>query len=140
MTDSETATHTREVTIGESGLGPYGQIVVAGRHVLSADEREAMGGRDTGADPFELVMGGLGACTLMTLRMYANRKGWPLGRLAVTISYSRDTATRRDRFRRAITLAGDLDDTQRARLLEIATHCPVHRLLAHGADIETVAG
>jgi len=139
VTDSEAAKHTREVSISESGLGPYGQIVVAGRHVLGADEREAMGGHDTGADPFELVMGGLGACTLMTLRMYANRKDWPAGRMAVTITHSRDPATRRDRFRRVIALTGDLDATQRTRMLEIAGHCPVHRMLAGGADIETVA-
>jgi len=129
---------TRVVTVGESGLGPYGQVVVAGRHLLGADEPEAMGGRDTGPDPFEHVMAGLGACTAMTLRMYATRKGWPLERVTVTVRQPPTPVGERTRFVRQIALQGSLDAVQRARLLDIADRCPVHLLLQHGATVETI--
>lgn len=135
-----TAAKTREVSVGESGLGPYGQIIVSGRHVLAADEAESLGGRDTGPDPYELVMSGLGACTAMTMRMYAERKQWPLVRSSVQVRHSKvtgDDGKPRDRFERIITLEGDLSEAQRQRLLEIANKCPVHETLTRGSDVQT---
>ncbi|MFN4311988.1 MAG: OsmC family protein [Ferrovibrio sp.] len=131
---------SREISVGESGLGPYGQIIVAGRHVLAADEAESLGGRDTGPDPYELVMSGLGACTAMTMRMYAERKQWPLVRSSVQVRHSKVAGADGkplDRFERVITLEGDLSEEQRQRLLEIANKCPVHQTLSHGSDIQT---
>ena len=98
-----------------------------------------MGGGDAGPDPFAYVMAGLGACTSITLRMYAERKGLALTRISVAISHDKIEVdgARRDRFDRLITLEGELSDEQRKRLLEIANKCPVHRLLSQSALIES---
>ncbi|SMX50369.1 bifunctional alpha/beta hydrolase/OsmC family protein [Maliponia aquimaris] len=117
--------------------GPY--------HHALADEPEAYGGTNRGMSPYGFVASGLGACTSMTLRMYARRKGWPLTGISVDVTHDKVHAQdaagsgdgRLDRFIRRITLEGDLDDSQRARLLEIADKCPVHRTLEQGARIET---
>src|ERR1700694_4482848 len=77
------------VTVTESGLGPYAQFVTVGRHVMGADEPEPLGGRDTGASPYEYLLAGLGACTAMTLRMYATRKSWPLEKIAVELRHDK---------------------------------------------------
>lgn len=132
--------HERSVTVIESGNGPYAQYVTAGRHVLGADEPESLGGRDTGPDPFELVLAGLGACTAMTIRMYATRKSMALKRVEVRLRHlQRATAGQGlvDRFERAITLEGDLSAEQRHSLLEIAERCPVSRTLQQGSEIAT---
>ena len=114
----------QDVHVGESGNGPYGQFVTVGRHVMGADEPLTIGGKDTGPTPFELVMAGLGACTTMTLRMYADRKGWPLEHVSVVVSLKKVVNTEgkplRDRYSRVITLKGPLDDEQRAALIGIA--------------------
>lgn len=120
------------VVVAENGMGRYQQAVTAGQHRLLADEPESLGGTDAGPAPFDLVMSGLGACTSMTLRMYAERKGLPLERISVTLSHDKielDGASR-DRISRRISLKGELSDEQRQRLLEIANKCPVHRLLS----------
>ncbi|TDP49039.1 OsmC family protein [Zavarzinia compransoris] len=131
-----------EVTVRESGNGRFGQVVTVGRHVFGADEHEAMGGLDTGPDPFELVMAGLGACTTMTIRMYAARKNWPLDDVSVVVRQMKVVTAEgkplRDRFIRRITLSGALDAGQRARLIEIADHCPVSKLLTAGAEVTAV--
>ncbi len=113
-------------------------------HHLLADEPRAYGGTDRGLSPYGLVAAGLGACTSMTIRMYARRKGWPLEGLSVDVSHDKVHAAeagtqgdRQDRFRRVIRLAGPLDDEQRARLLEIADKCPVHRTLERSNSVET---
>ena len=120
-------------------------VVAGGRHRLVADEPEAYGGTDTGPTPYQLLAAGLGACTSMTMRMYARRKKWPLTGLSVDVTHDRmhaqdaESASERiDRFRRVIALEGPLDAAQRARLLEIADRCPVHRTLETGAVVETV--
>lgn len=127
------------VTVTESGNGPYGQIVTAGHHVLGADEPERLGGQDTGLAPYELLLAALGACTSMTLRMYAERHGWPLTRISVALRHVRRPASEGapalDRFERQITLLGALDDTQRARLLEIAEKCPVSQTLSRASQV-----
>ena len=137
------------VTVVESGNGPYAQFVTAGRHVLGADEPESFGGRDTGPSPYEYVLAGLGACTAMTIRLYADKKGWPLRRVHVALDHDKvhvqdcaDCETREgkvDEITRTIALEGDLDAEQRARILEIADKCPVHRTLHSEIKIRTKA-
>lgn len=135
--------HERIVTVVESGHGPYGNYVTAGRHVLGADEPESLGGRDTGPDPYELVLAGLGACTSMTIRMYAERRKIPVARIEVKLRHVQRASTSSggiDRFERVITLHGDLTEEQRQHLLEIAERCPVSKTLRAGADITSVLG
>lgn len=126
--------------MAESGNGPFGQFITTGHHVLGADEVEALGGRDTGPDPFELLLAGLGACTAMTLRLYANRHKWPLERVEVTLRHTRlgtPSGDARDGFERKVALKGDLDDEQRHKLIEIADKCPVSRTLQRGSEVLT---
>ena len=114
-----------------------------------ADE-PAPGGDDTGPTPYDLLLAALGACTAMTLRLYAQRKQWPLADVTVSLRHSRIHAedcanceTRAgllDRIERVIRLDGNLDDDQRERLLEIADRCPVHRTLQSEIVIDTTGG
>jgi putative redox protein len=130
--------HERVVTVVESGNGPYGQFVTSGRHVMGADEPESLGGRDTGPDPYEFVLAGLGACTAMTIRMYADRKSIPVKRIAVQLRHlQRASAGRdiKDKFERTITLEADLSPEQRQTLLEIADRCPVSKTLKQSSEI-----
>jgi uncharacterized OsmC-like protein len=124
------------------------QRIQAGRHSLTADEPVPSGGTDTGPDPYALILAALGACTSMTLRLYADRKQWPLEGITVRLSqqkiHARDCAecetkddTRIDRIMREISLTGPLTEAQRQRLLEIANRCPVHRTLIDQKDIVT---
>lgn len=134
------------VVVSENGRGPYGQRITAGRHLLSADEPAPVG-HDTGPSPYDLLLAGLGACTSMTLRMYASRKKWPLQSVTVTLRHSRihakdceDCATESgqlDRIDRVIQMGGALDAEQRRRLLEIADRCPVHRTLHSEVNVRT---
>lgn len=131
--------HDREVTVIESGNGPYSQYVTAGRHVFGADEPETIGGWDTGPDPYELVLAGLGACTAMTIRMYASRKKMPLLRVEVRLRHLQRASSGqdiKDKFERVITLIGDeLSPEQRQSLLEIAERCPVSKTLRQSSEI-----
>ena len=113
-------------------------------HHMLADEPLAYGGSNRGMSPYGFLSAGLGACTSMTIRMYARRKGWPLDRVSVDVSHDKMHAqdatgsdNRIDTFRRRIRLTGALSPDQRARLLEIADRCPVHRTLEKGARVET---
>jgi putative redox protein len=121
------------VTVTESGLGPYSQFVTVGRHVMGADEPEPLGGRDTGASPYEYLLAALGACTAMTLRMYAARKAWPLKKIAVDLRHEKiaapNGAGKIDRFERVIRLTGPLTSEQKSKLLEVADKCPVSQTL-----------
>ena len=116
------------------------------RPALIADEPMAYGGTDRGPSPYQLMAASLGACTSMTLRMYARRKKWQLEGISVDVTHDRMHAQdapspgteRIDRFRRDIWLDGPLDAAQRARLLEIADRCPVYRTLETGAKVETI--
>ena len=120
-------------------LGDLRQQIDAGSHTFYADEPADAGGDNAGPTPYDLLLGALGACTSMTLLMYARRKGWPLEDVEVRLSHQRDYArdcaecdtkpVQLDRIERRITLKGQLDPSQRARLLEIAEKCPVHRTL-----------
>src|ERR1700759_942355 len=138
--------HESTVVVTEYGSGGYTQHMVAGRHLLVSDEPSPIG-RDEGPTPYDLVLAGLGACTSMTVRMYADRKGWPLERVRVTLRHARihakdcaDCETTKgwiDHIDRDVELAGDLDDTQRQRLLAIAERCPVHQTLTSEVDVAT---
>lgn len=138
----------RTVTVTETGGGKFQQSVTIGPHRLTADEPIAEGGMDTGPGPYDLLLAALGACTSMTLRLYAEHKKLPLARTTVTLSHSKihaqdceECETREgkiDRIDRVLTLDGDLSDEQRARLVEIADKCPVHRTLTSEVNIRTV--
>ncbi|WP_374276779.1 OsmC family protein [Azonexus sp.] len=132
-----------KVVVAENGQGRYQQEVVAGQHRLVADEPASMGGADAGPAPFDFIMSGLGACTSMTLRMYAERKGLALSAIRVELEHDKIEidGQPRDRIRRTITLDGELSPEQRQRLLEIANKCPVHRALSNSIalDCELVA-
>lgn len=119
------------VVVSESGKGRYQQEVRIGQHQLLADEPESMGGGDSGPAPYDFLLTALGACTAMTLRMYAERKGLALHRVSVALQHEKADidGVRRDRIARRITLQGDLTPAERQRLLEIAEKCPVHRTL-----------
>jgi putative redox protein len=135
------------VRVAEAGEGRFAQLVTAGQHRLRADEPAAVGGDDSGPGPYDLLLAGLGACTSMTLRMYAAQKEWPLARVTVDLKHDKVHAEdcaecetregRIDRIGRVLTLEGDLDEAQRAHLLEIADKCPVHRTLHSEVWIET---
>ena len=136
-----------EVVVAERGTGTFAQVVrVANRHALLADEPIGIGD-DTGPAPYDLLLAALGTCTSMTVRMYADRKGWPLEDVAVRLSHSKvhadDCAAcesdsgKVDIIERELVIEGPLDDEQRARLLEIADRCPVHRSLHDETHITT---
>ncbi|MGB4062397.1 MAG: OsmC family protein [Azonexus sp.] len=127
------------VVVAENGHGRYQQAVTVGQHQLIADEPASVGGADAGPAPFDLVMAGLGACTSMTLRMYAERKGLALTHVSVALSHEKITVdgVARDRIERTISLAGELTAEQRQRLLDIANKCPVHRALSQSLVIES---
>jgi putative redox protein len=127
-----------EVLVQETGTGKFQVEVQAGQARFLADEPVAAGGLGSGPGPYDLLSAALGACTAMTLRLYADQKQWPLTRTRVAVSHTKDKERKpADLFRRSIALEGPLDDAQRARLLEIAEKCPVHRTLQSGSAIET---
>jgi len=136
------------VVVAETGTGKFANIVsVGGKHTVLADEPVTVGGTDTGPGPYDLLLAGLGACTSMTMRMYADLKGIPLERASVTMRHGKihatdceDCETREgkiDRIDREIEITGPLDDAARAKLLEIADKCPVHRTLHSEVKIDT---
>jgi uncharacterized OsmC-like protein/alpha/beta superfamily hydrolase len=137
-----------QVVVAETTQGRFLTHVVVGRHRFLADEPASVGGYDAGPSPYDLLAAALGTCTSMTLRMYADRKGLPLDRVTLEVSHEKlhatdaaaadgGTGARVDRFSRVLHLEGDLDDDQRARLVEIADRCPVHRTLEQSSVIET---
>ena len=131
----------------KSGPSKYGQNISVGPHGIQVDEPPDVGGNDEGPNPYELLLAALGACTSMTVRIYAERKQWPLQGVEVRLAHSRIHAedcaecdTKQgmlDRIEVEITFIGDLSDDQRHRLLEIANICPVHRTLVSEVQIRT---
>jgi len=128
--DSET------VLIAETGLGKYQVEARMGNAALLIDEPLEAGGLGSGPNPYDLISAAVGACTTMTVRLYANRKDWPLTRVRTAVRHSRAGLEARDRFELALTLEGALDEAQRARLMEIAERCPVHLTLARGSEVQ----
>lgn len=127
------------VTVEETGEGAFQVQVTAGGARFISDEPVEVGGLGSGPTPYDLLAAGLGACTAMTLRLYARGKKLKLDRVSVTVGHSR-TAQGADEFARRVHLHGELASAERARLIEIAERCPVHRTLEKGSVIETVAG
>jgi len=131
--------------IVRTSQGKFSQLVEVGEHRLSADEPTDLGGDNTGPSPYDFLLTALGSCTSMTLRMYADRKNWPLEGVVIRLRHERihardcahcDTEVGRiDRIERRIELSGPLDNEQRQRLLEIANKCPVHKTLNAEVDI-----
>jgi len=153
--DAETGKAGDEVRDGvevvETGQGKFQAMVASGSHRLIADEPADYGGLDSGMSPYGFLSAALGACTVMTLRMYADRKGLKVSRIGTQVLHGkvhaadcedcsdeiREKGGRIDRFERLITLEGDLDADTRARMLEIADKCPVHKTLEAGAAVVT---
>jgi putative redox protein len=135
------------VLVSETRAGKFQQRVAIGPHRLLVDEPPEAGGADSGPTPYDLVLAGLGACTSMTVRLYADAKGIPLDSVSVTLTHAKihasdcaDCATKEgriDRISRVVTLGGPLDDATRTKLLDIANKCPVHRTLHNEVDVQT---
>jgi putative redox protein len=146
MTEEEVETGT--VLVRETGQSLYQQEVLSGPHRFLVDEPVKVGGGDTGPGPYDLVLAGLGACTAITTRLYAERKKLPLSRVSVRLAHNKIHAKdcencetvegMIDHIDLAITLEGDLTAEQRQRLMEIADKCPVHRTLESEVEIKTV--
>lgn len=145
----EPAQHDPDVVVQETRESRFQQTITAGTHTFLADEPVAVGGMDSGPGPYDFLLAGLGACTSMTMRLYAERKALPLDRTTVRLRHSRIYATdceeceTRDgmisRIEREITMDGDLTEEQRGKLMEIADKCPVHRTLTSEIQIVTRA-
>lgn len=132
--------HQSAVVVSENGKGRYQQTVRAGQHTLIADEPVAAGGGDAGPAPFDYLLAALGACTSITLRMYAEIKQLPLSGIHVALTHEKievEGKGKQDRIERIITLSGELSPAQRARMLEIANKCPMHRTLCSDIRIDS---
>jgi putative redox protein len=144
--NSHEAPGPRTIIVHGSAAG-FAQDIAIGQHRLAADEPLSVGGTDTAPNPYDLLLAALGSCTSMTVAMYARRKQWPLESVTVRLSHSKVHATDcaasetkaglLDHVHRDVELTGPLSDEQRARLLDIASKCPVHRTLESEIVIET---
>jgi uncharacterized OsmC-like protein len=127
----------------------FAQEIEIGSHELFADEPASYGGTDTGASPYDLILAALGACTSMTIGLYARKRSWPLEKITVSLKHSKihakdcdDCETKEgriDRIELDIHLDGALSDEQRAKLMEISGKCPIHQTLTHEINIKTRA-
>jgi len=135
------------VVVARGGASGFAQDITAGRHHLRADEPPSSGGTDTGPTPYDLLLAALGACTSMTVGLYARRKQWPLEGVTVRLRHSRvhsedcenceTEPVKLDLIETEIAFTGALSEDQRSRLLDIAQRCPVHRTLASDIAIRT---
>lgn len=134
---------TAELTEG------YAVTIEGAGHIIYADEPENLGGTDTGPSPYELLLSSLAACTSITISMYCQRKGWKLDKVTVSYEHDRvhaedceecdeDATGYLDRVKGEVTIEGDFDDAQKARLRQVAVRCPVHKTLEHGVHFRDV--
>ena len=130
------SSNSETILVAETGLGKYQVEARIGDSTFLMDEPVEAGGLGTGPNPYNLISAAVGACTTMTIRLYANRKGWPLTRVRTAVRHSRASLQAKDVFELDIALEGALDDAQRARLMEIAERCPVHLTLQRGSDVK----
>lgn len=147
MQGKRNAVTNDHAAIAHIGRDRYRTELQAGGHSLLADEPGSVGGENTGPSPYDLLAAALGACTVMTLRMYADRKQWPLEGVTVRVTHQKrhttdcvdceTKATQMDEFSRELWLQGALDEQQQVRLLEIANRCPVHRSLEGEVKVRT---
>ena len=139
------------LVVARIGEEPYRTEILANGHAMLADEPRSLGGTNAGPTPYQYLAAGLGACTAITLRMYADRKKWPLQGVSVELTHQKVHAEdcdcearisgKIDQIQRVVSLEGPLDEDQQARLLEIANRCPVHRTLMEGqVDVKTRMG
>ncbi|MFV5700070.1 OsmC family protein [Flavobacterium sp. ZT3R17] len=119
------------------GTELYKTEVKSASNTIISDEPESAGGKDLGFAPKELLASSLAACTCITLRMYANRKGWDLTDIKVEVTFEKDATENKSKMMRNIQLFGNLDNAQRARLLNIADRCPMHQILTNPIEITT---
>jgi uncharacterized OsmC-like protein/fermentation-respiration switch protein FrsA (DUF1100 family) len=137
LSGQETSPPMQGLRVEETGGGKFQVRITTASASFFADEPASVGGLGSGPTPYDLLGAGLGACTAMTCRLYADRKGWPLDRVVVEVGHVAKTASAPDHFARKIGFGGGLDEAQQARLLEIADRCPVHRTLTESATIST---
>lgn len=119
------------------GTVPYQTTLVSQNHTYTADEPTDLGGSDVGMAPYELLLGSLGSCTAITLKMYAERKGWDLQKATVNLQLRALSPDKITTIERVISLEGNLDDEQRQRLLQIANACPVHKILTNKVEVSS---
>jgi putative redox protein len=138
MSNSPLPTTRKTVTVRTGHLA-YAAIIQSGNHILVSDEPVEQGGSDQGPDPEKLLLGSLGACTAITVKMYAERKSWPLEGVWVNLRMDKNTTDNHltTTIHRDITLHGNLSEEQRQKLLAIANNCPLHRILTSTIVIET---
>jgi putative redox protein len=127
--------NSETITVTETGRGKYQLEARVNGSTLLMDEPVSAGGLGSGPNPYDLLSAALGACTAMTIRLYANHKGWPLKRVETAVRHSRANLNARDHFELEIALEGELDASQRARILEVAGRCPVHLTLTRGSEV-----
>jgi putative redox protein len=120
-----------------TGAGKFQVRVETGEHSFLMDEPVAYGGLSSGPSPFDMLGAALSGCTLMTMKLYAERKGWALDGLSVRVSHRKSSPEARDQFERVIHFGDGISEEQRAKLLGIAERCPVHLLLERGSDVST---
>ncbi|KQX15517.1 OsmC family protein [Flavobacterium sp. Root420] len=113
------------------------EITSASGNILIADEPQVMGGKNLGLNPTELLASSLASCTVITLRMYINRKQWNVSEIKVKIDFERDSDRNVSLFTRKIEVIGEVDDIQKQRLETIANSCPIHKVLTHSIEIKT---
>ena len=144
----EAVLRTSEQVVVQIGQTGYTTQIKAGNHSFRADEPIAVGGDDYGPGPYDLLLASLGSCTAMTLRMYADRKKWPIGNITIHMNHKKvyqedcqncqDKSSKVDVIERHITIQGAIDQEQKDRLLIIADKCPVHRTLHGEIQVQTI--
>lgn len=113
------------------------EITSASGNIIIADEPQEVGGKNLGFSPSELLASSLASCTLITLRMYINRKRWNVSEIDIKVDFERDVDQKVSLFTRKIEITGEIDDTQRQRLETIANSCPIHKTLTNSIEIKT---